>query len=42
VERFNQLAAALAWTNDLNGHVLVAVGQLPDLLGQHIQGDGPW
>jgi hypothetical protein len=34
------LAAALARSDDLNGHVLVAVGQLPDLLRQHIQGDG--
>jgi hypothetical protein len=34
------LAAALARLDHFNGHVLVAVGQLPQLLGQHIQGDG--
>ena len=34
------LPAAFAGLNDLDGHVLVAVGQLPELLGQHIQGDG--
>jgi hypothetical protein len=34
------LAAALARSDDLNGHVLVAVGQLPNFLRQHIQGDG--
>ena len=28
------LAAALARTDDLNGHVLVALGQLPNLLGR--------
>jgi hypothetical protein len=27
--------------DDLNGNVLLAVGQLPDLLGQDIKGDGP-
>jgi hypothetical protein len=35
------LAAALAGLDDLDGHVLVAVGQLPKLLRQHIQGDRP-
>jgi hypothetical protein len=37
----SSLAAALAGLDDLDGHVLVAVGQLPELLGQDIQGDGP-
>jgi len=34
------LSAALAGLDDLNRHVLVAVGQLSDLLGEDIQGDG--
>jgi hypothetical protein len=34
------LAAALPRLDHFNGHVLVALGQLPKLLGQHIQGDG--
>jgi hypothetical protein len=34
------LAAALSPLNNLDGNVLVAVGQLPDLLGQDIKGDG--
>jgi hypothetical protein len=33
------LAAALSRLNNLNGNVLVAVGQLPKLLGQDIKGD---
>jgi hypothetical protein len=34
------LPASLPRLNDLNGHVLVAIGQLPDLLRQDIKGDG--
>jgi hypothetical protein len=34
------LPAALPRTDDLNGHVLLALGQLPDLLGQDIKSDG--
>jgi hypothetical protein len=34
------LPAALPRADDLDGHALVAVGQLPDFLGQDIQGDG--
>jgi hypothetical protein len=34
-----RLPAALPGLNDLDRHVLVAVGQLPELLRQHIQGD---
>jgi hypothetical protein len=36
------LPAALPRTDDLNGHVLVALGQLPDLLRQDIKSVGPW
>jgi hypothetical protein len=34
------LAAGLPRLDDLDRHVLVAVGQLPELLGQDIKGDG--
>jgi hypothetical protein len=34
------LPTALPRTDDLNGNVLLALGQLPDLLGQDIKGDG--
>jgi hypothetical protein len=34
------LPAALSRQDDLNGHVLVALGQLPDLLRQDIKRDG--
>ena len=33
------LATALPWLDDLNGHVLLALGQLPDLLRQDIKRD---
>jgi hypothetical protein len=33
------LPAALPRLNHLNGHVLLALGQLPDLLRQDIKGD---
>jgi hypothetical protein len=34
------LPATLTGLNHLDGHILVAVGQLPELLRQHIQRDG--
>jgi hypothetical protein len=35
------LPAALAGLDDLDGHILVALGQLAELLGQDINGDWP-
>jgi hypothetical protein len=34
------LATALPRPDDLNGHVLLTLGQLPKLLSQDIKGDG--